>query len=69
MGERAFETIDEILEGVVAETDDEQLHYQLNSARQLVEVARDRHEDLAEAVDDVDEAELRDRLAAMGYLD
>lgn len=70
MGETTLDAIDELLQGVLEETDDPDTRYKLNSARQLVEVVRSRHTNLDEAIHDaVDDQEVLDNLVELGYLD
>ncbi|WP_049987963.1 hypothetical protein [Halobellus rufus] len=70
MGDTTLETIDELLAGAVRDTDDPEAHYKINSARQLLEVIRQRHVDLDEAVDETaTDAEILDTLRELGYVD
>jgi hypothetical protein len=43
MGETTLGTIDELLEGAFADTDDPDVRYKLRNARQLVQVVQQRH--------------------------
>jgi len=70
MAEMTLQTIDELLEGALDDTDDPEAHYKINSARQLLEVVRERHVDLDEAVDETaNDAEILDSLRDLGYID
>lgn len=70
MGETTVETIDELLAGAIEDTDDEDVHYKLRNARQLLEVVRTRHEQLDEAIDEADvDSEVLENLRELGYVE
>lgn len=71
MAKTTLETIDELLEGVLNETDDSDIHYKLRNARQLLRVVEQRHQDLADegVIEEVDDDELVDNLRDLGYIE
>jgi hypothetical protein len=71
MGQTTLDTIDELLEGVIDETDDSEIHYKLRKARQLVEVVKQRHRDLADEgiTNEVDDEEILNDLRDLGYIE
>jgi hypothetical protein len=70
MGDTTLETIDDLLQGVIEETDDSDIHYKLQSARQLITVVQDRHEQIGETLtkEDIDEGTF-DTLRELGYVE
>lgn len=70
MGETTVETIDELLAGAIADTDDEDVHYKLRNARQLLDVVRTRHEQIDEAIDETEvTSEVLENLRELGYVE
>ena len=70
MGETTVETIDELLAGAIADTEDGDVHYKLRNARQLLDVVRARHEQLDEAIDEADvDSEVLENLRELGYVE
>lgn len=71
MGQTTLDTIDELLEGVIDETDDSEIHYKLRKARQLAEVVKQRHRDLADEgiTNEVDDEEILNDLRDLGYIE
>lgn len=71
MGQTTLDTIDELLEGVIDETDDSEIHYKLRKARQLVEIVKQCHRDLADEgiTNEVDDEEILNDLRDLGYIE
>jgi hypothetical protein len=71
MAKTTLDTIDELLEGVLDETDGSEIHYKLRSARQLVEVVKQRQKNLVDKgiLDEVDDDQLLDDLRELGYIE
>lgn len=70
MAETTLGTIDELLEGVFDDVDDPDIRYKIRSARQLLQVVQQRHDNLDEAVHDaVDDEDVLSNLRDLGYLD
>ena len=70
MSETTTDTIATLVRTAVEETDDPDVRFKLRTALQLLDVVRDRHERVAEALAEVDLDEgLQNRLREMGYLD
>ena len=67
MSDDTLDTISSLLEAVIADTDDSEVHYQLRTALQLLELHRDDLTRLDEAVDG--DSELRERLQDLGYIE
>ena len=67
VSDETLDTIRTLLESLLAETDDSEVHYKLRTALQLLDV---HEQDLTEleAVADQD-GDLRDRLADLGYVE
>jgi hypothetical protein len=69
MGETTLETIDELLEGLMDDVETEEGRYKLRSARQLLVVVQQRHEDVDEVLEDaVDDETVLENLQDLGYL-
>ena len=66
MSENPLETVQTLLESVIEETDDAEVHYKLRSALQILEASKEEVSTLKEAV--ADHPELEDRLSDLGYL-
>ncbi|MFQ3474780.1 hypothetical protein HKK80_00770 [Halonotius sp. F2-221B] len=66
MSEDPLETVQTLLESVIEETDDAEVHYKLRSALQILEASKEEVSTLKEAV--ADHPELEDRLSDLGYL-
>jgi len=65
-----IDTIDELLAGVMEDVEGSEARYKLRNARQLVEVVRQRHHDLDEAIEDsVDDEEILEDLRDLGYVE
>jgi hypothetical protein len=65
-----LETIDELLEGVMNDVDDSDVRYRLRSARQLLELAKQRYKDHDEAIEDiVEDDEILKDLRELGYVE
>lgn len=66
----ALDTVDELLEGAANDIDDSDALYKIRSARQLLELAKQRHEDHDEAIEEIikNEETLSD-LRDLGYVD
>ncbi|MFC7020850.1 MULTISPECIES: hypothetical protein [Haloarcula] len=70
MAETTLETIDELLEGTMDDVDDPNVKYKLRSARQLLQVIRQRHGDLDKAIDGaVEDEDVLSNLRDLGYID
>lgn len=71
MDKTTLETIDSLLEGVLEETDDSDIRYKVRSARQLVEIVKERHRRLAEEQigDVIDDEDLLEELSDLGYVE
>lgn len=56
---------------MIDETDDSEIHYKLRKARQLVEVVKQRHRDLADEgiTNEVDDEEILNDLRDLGYIE
>ena len=67
MTETTIDTMRTLLESSVAETDDPEVHFKLRTALQLLEVHQRDVDRLQEAA--TDDAELRERLQDLGYLE
>ena len=66
MSEDPLETVQTLLESVIKETDDPEVHYKLRSALQILEASKEEVSTLKEAA--ADHPELKDRLSDLGYL-
>ena len=66
MSEDPLDTVQTLLESVIEETDDAEVHYKLRSALQILEASKEEVSTLKEAV--ADHPELEDRLSDLGYL-
>lgn len=66
MSEDPLETVQTLLESVIEETDDAEVHYKLRSALQILEASKEEVSTLKEAA--ADHPELEDRLSDLGYL-
>ena len=66
MSEDPLETVQTLLESVIEETDDPEVHYKLRSALQILEASKEEVSTLKEAA--TDHPELEDRLSDLGYL-
>ena len=66
MSEDPLETVQTLLESVIEEADDAEVHYKLRSALQILEASKEEVSTLKEAV--ADHPELEDRLSDLGYL-
>ena len=65
-----LDTVEALLEGVLEETDDPDVHYKLRTALQLLVVAREDHERASETLSEADlDADLRERLRELGYVE
>jgi hypothetical protein len=70
MAETTLATIDELLAGAMDEVDDAEARFKIRSARQLLAVVQQRHDELDEAIDDaVDDGELVANLRDLGYVE
>jgi hypothetical protein len=70
MAENTLETIDELLAGTMGDVDDPNVKYKLRSARQLLQVVQQRHDDLDEAIDGaVEDEDILSNLRDLGYID
>lgn len=70
MAKTTIDTIDELLAGVMEDVEGSEARYKLRNARQLVEVVRQRHHDLDEAIEDsVDDEEILEDLRDLGYVE
>lgn len=70
MVKSTLETIDDLLEGAIAETSDSEVHYKLRNARQLLSVVEERRESLDDLVEEsVEDQELLENLRDLGYLE
>jgi len=67
MGDETIETIRSLLTWALEHTDDDEVHYKLRTALQLLEVHQRDVDRLQEAA--TDDAELRGRLQDLGYLE
>ena len=69
MGKTTLEALDELLAGAEADIDDSDAIYKLRSARQLVEVLKQRQGDRDEAIEDaVADDDVLANLRDLGYL-
>jgi len=64
---RTLDTIETLLESLLEETDDADIHYKLRTALQLLDVHRADLTDLDEVADE--DTELQERLRNLGYVD
>lgn len=70
MAKGTFKTINELLDGALADVDDSEVQYKVRSAQQLLGVIQQQHDDLDKAVvDAVSDEELIENLRDLGYLD
>lgn len=66
MSDNPLTTVQTLLESVIEETDDQEVHYKLRSALQILEASKEEVSTLKEAV--AEHPELEDRLNDLGYL-
>jgi hypothetical protein len=65
-----LETVGALLEGVLAETEDADVHFKLRTALQLLVVALDDRDRATETLAEADlDDELRERLRELGYVE
>jgi len=70
MPRTTLDTIDELLEGAEDGITNSETVYKLRSARQLVQVLQQRHDDLDDALDDaIPDDEIVANLQELGYLE
>lgn len=70
MGKTTFEALCEILRSVQENVDDPETDYKLRTARQLVVLLDEQHTMGRKALEEAEiDAETRDRLRKLGYLD
>lgn len=70
MAKTTLDTIDELLEGALDDVDDSEVRYKLKSARQLLRVVQQRHNNIDTALEDnVDDEDVLNDLRDLGYLD
>lgn len=70
MVREALDTVDEILEGAMNDIDDSDAVYKIRSARQLLELAKQRHRDHDEAIEEIiSDDEVLDDLRDLGYVE
>ena len=70
MANTPIDTIKQLLETVIKETDDREVHFKLRTASQLVDVVQQHHDDLLESLEDANlNDELTEELREMGYMD
>ena len=64
------ETIESLLQSAIERTDDEEVHYKLRTAMQLLDVVRVRNEQLSDTLSAVElDGDLEARLEELGYLE
>lgn len=71
MAKTTLDTIDELLESALEDTDDSEIRYKLRNARQLLQIVKERHRDIADEgiADAVDDEEILNDLRDLGYID
>lgn len=70
MVREALETVDEILEGAANDIDDSDALYKIRNARQLLELAKKRHRDHDEAIEEIiNDDEVLHNLRELGYVE
>jgi hypothetical protein len=70
MVREALATVDELLEGAANDIDDPDALYKIRSARQLLELAKQRYEDHDEAIEElIENEETLSDLRELGYLE
>ena len=70
MSELAIDTIDNLLESSIEETNDAEIRFKLRTARQLLAVLRNDQEQVAQTLEEVElTEESRQQLRELGYLD
>ena len=70
MPENALDTIEEILQSVQEDVIDSETAYKIRNARQLVQVVRQKNDDLNEAIDEtITDDEIVENLRELGYLE
>jgi hypothetical protein len=70
MPRATLDTIEELLESVQDDVTDSETIYKIRSARQLLNVLRQKHDDLDEAINEtVSDEEIIENLTQLGYLD
>ena len=67
MSDETIEKLRTILEWVLENTDDDEIHYKLRTALQLVEVQRSDVDSLSRAVEN--DEDLEQRLRQLGYIE
>lgn len=66
----ALDTVDELLEGAANDIDDSDALYKIRNARQLLELAKQRHEDHDEAIEEmIENEETLNNLRELGYVE
>ncbi|MFC6874636.1 hypothetical protein [Halobellus marinus] len=70
MANSPLDTIKQLVESTIEETENSEVHYKLRTASQLVDVVQYHHDNLVESLEDTDlDDELREELRDMGYID
>jgi len=70
MSKSTIATIDRLLESAIEQTESEEARFKLRTARQLVDVIEQDHDDLSESLEEADLGdELREELRKLGYLE
>lgn len=70
MSKDTLDTIEELLRSIQGDVSNSDTIYKIRSARQLVQVLRQRHHDLGDAIDEtVTDQEILENLRELGYLE
>jgi hypothetical protein len=70
MADTTLGTIDELLAGAIADTDDAEVRFKLRNARQLLLAVEQHHDDLDDAIEAaVDDGEVMRNLRDLGYVE
>jgi hypothetical protein len=70
MVREALDTVDEMLEGAMNDIDDSDARYKIRSARQLLELAKERHRSHDEAIEEmISDDEVLSKLRDLGYVE
>jgi len=69
MPRSTLETLDDLLRGAEEDIDNSDVVYKLRSARQLIEVLKQRQDDQDDAIEDaISDEEVLDNLRDLGYI-
>lgn len=70
MSRTSFDTVETLIENVLAETEDPEVHFKLRTALQLLVFLEEDFERTVEELGEADlDPDLRDRLVELGYIE